>query len=54
MGGGASEVVPLQKRGGGVKSFSHREGGRNKFWGSFKHTARGQKRYPPFKMGGGA
>ena len=34
-GGGACEVLPLRKRGGG-KSFSHAEGGHNKFWGSLK------------------
>ena len=27
MGGGALEVLTLQKRGGGRKSFSHPEGG---------------------------
>ena len=36
MGGGAREVLPLRKKGGG-KSFSHAEGGggHKKFWGSF-------------------
>ena len=29
--GGTSEVFPLQKGGGGGKSFSHAEGGHNKF-----------------------
>ena len=39
MGGGAREVLPLQKGGGG-KSFSHAEGGHKKFWGSFYVVAR--------------
>ena len=33
-GGGAPEVLPLRKGGGG-NSFSHAEGGHNKFLGSF-------------------
>ena len=35
-GGWACKVLPLQKKKGGGKSFSHAEGGwHNKFWGSF-------------------
>ena len=30
-GGGASEVLPLQKAGGGRKCFSHAEGGHKQF-----------------------
>ena len=39
-GGGAREVLPLQKGGGG-KSFSHTEGGggHKKCWGSFYAVA---------------
>ena len=32
-GGGAREVLPLQKGGGGGKSFSHAEGGAQKVLG---------------------
>ena len=35
---GASEVLPLQKGGGG-KSFSHPEGGHRQFWGIFNMGA---------------
>ena len=38
MEGGACEVLPLRKGGGGGKSFSHAEGG-HKFWGSFYAVA---------------
>ena len=38
-GGGASEVLPLQKRGGGGKGLSHAEGGHNKFRVSFNTGA---------------
>ena len=34
-GGGAREVLPLQKGGGGGKSFSHSEGGAQKVLGLF-------------------
>ena len=33
--GGAHEVLPLQKGGGGTKSLSYTEGGNKEFWGSF-------------------
>ena len=40
MGGGACEVLPLWKGGGGGKSFSHAEGGgHNKCWGNFYAVA---------------
>ena len=41
MKGGACEVLPLQKGGGGGKGFSDAErgGGHNKFWGSFHVVA---------------
>ena len=54
-GGGAREILPLQKGGQGRKSFSHAEGGgggHNKFWGSFSHIVGGHKEFPLFKMGG--
>ena len=35
MGGGACEVLPLRKGGGGEKRFSHVGVGHNKFLGSF-------------------
>ena len=34
-GGGHVKFYPYRKGGGGGKSFSHAEGGHNKFWGSF-------------------
>ena len=37
-GGGMRSFTPT-KRGGGGKSFSHAEGGHNKFWGSFYAVA---------------
>ena len=37
--GGAREVLPLRKGGGGGKSFSHAEGGHKKVWGSFYAVA---------------
>ena len=60
--GGASEVLPLQKKrgwGGGRESFSHpKGGGHNKCWGSFNtaassfnHTGGCHKRFPPLKGG---
>ena len=42
MGGGASEVLPLQKkRGGGWKGFSHSELGAQQVWDSFNTGTRG-------------
>ena len=32
-GGGACEVLPLRKGGGGITSFSHAEGGNTKSFG---------------------
>ena len=37
-GSGACEVLPLRKGQAG-KSFSHAEGGQNKFWGIFYAVA---------------
>ena len=34
-GGGGCDVLPIQKKGGGGKSFSHAEGGHKRFWGSY-------------------
>ena len=60
-GGGVSEVLPRQTKGGGTKGFSHADGG----GGAQKDLTQelevlavlirgGGKKFPPFKRGGGA
>ena len=63
-GGGEGQVKappppPSPLKVGGGKSFSHPEGGYNKFWSSFNTVAssfnqtEGGKIFPPFKLGVG-
>ena len=60
-GGGAHEVLPLRKGGGGGKSFSHSEGGAQKVLGLFLRGSlkfkpycrgRGRVKFPLYKRGG--